>query len=140
MSSDADAALFGSAAPLVLIAEDQADARELAVMILVRAGLRTVHVDDGREALASARLMRPAVIVLDLGMPHLDGMGVLAQLRRFPETRDIPVIVLSGADEDVLAKARARGATSVCRKPCSPEYLVELVLRAVAGGQAREHA
>lgn len=122
------------AAPLIMVAEDHEDARELAVLILADAGYRTLHVADGREAVASASIFLPDALVLDLGMPRLDGVTAIETLRSSPATAHLPIVVVSGQGEDAIARARAAGATAAVAKPCAPERLLELVRAALASG------
>ncbi|MDQ3032582.1 MAG: response regulator [Myxococcota bacterium] len=114
-----------------MVADDYDDTRELVVLTLSDAGFRTVHVSDGREAVASARLLHPDVILLDLRMPHLSGHQAIALLQRDPETRGIPIVVISGADADELARAVAMGASASHSKPCIGATMIELVRAAI---------
>ena len=86
------------ARPLVLIAEDDPDLRQsLAELVRLRTGARVRTVDSGPAALVSARQEVPAAVVLDAGLPGLDGFEVARRLRRDPELRWTLVVGLSGA-------------------------------------------
>ena len=116
--------------PFILLVEDNPDDEELTLLSLRRNNLGhdIVVVRDGVEALEfmsgegqyagrNTELM-PAVILLDLKLPKLDGLGVLKRLRADPRTRRQPVVVLtsSSQDADVIASYQL-GANSYVRKP-----------------------
>jgi CheY-like chemotaxis protein len=87
----------------------------------------------GREALVLATAKIPAAIVLDLHMPGIDGLEVCRRLKRDPLTADIPVIILTGADDHGMeTEALFAGAAAVLTKPCSPPRLVGTLRAAVA--------
>lgn len=106
----------------ILLVEDDPDDAELALMALRRIGIDSVEVArDGVEALARVfertDLERPALILLDLKLPKVGGLEVLERLKSDPESRSIPVVVLSssGEDRDIDASYRL-GANSYIRK------------------------
>jgi two-component system response regulator len=116
--------------PFILLVEDNPDDEELTLLSLRRNNLGhdIVVVRDGVEALefmsgegqyAGRNIdLMPAVILLDLKLPKLDGLGVLKRLRADPRTRRQPVVVLtsSSQDADVIASYQL-GANSYVRKP-----------------------
>jgi CheY-like chemotaxis protein len=69
--------------------------------------LRLLHAEDGQAALEAARRERPDLIILDLNLPRISGVDVLAALRDAPETRMIPVVVLTASDQERQDEARA---------------------------------
>ena len=72
----------------------------------------------------------PAVVVLDLNLPGLSGLEVLKRIRNTPETRRIPVVVLtSSEDENQIEESYAQGANSFVRKPDDPSDFSEMVLQ-----------
>jgi two-component system, OmpR family, phosphate regulon response regulator PhoB len=81
------------AAPRVLIAEDDSDAQLVMRAALERDGMVVEVADDGHAALAAARSHRVDLVLLDLDLPHLDGLDVLEAVRA---SRDVPVIIVSG--------------------------------------------
>ena len=95
----------------VLVAEDDRLLRTAAVTTLRRAGFDVLAAADGEEAFALARAEGPDLILLDLVMPRVDGFEALRRLKADPETRAIPVIVLSnlGTESD-QSTATAAGA------------------------------
>lgn len=116
--------------PLILIADDEEDVRELVGMNLRRVGFETVEAADGLQALAQVRKRKPGLIVLDVMMPGRDGYAVCQELRESEATRHIPIIMLTakGQTQDRIAGLE-RGADDYLAKPFSPK---ELVLRVQA--------
>jgi len=124
----------------VLIVEDEAKIVKLARDYLERAGFAVVSASDGKQALTAFHAARPDLAVLDLGLPGMDGLDVLRELRRAANT---PVIILTarGEESDRLVGLEL-GADDYVVKPFSPKELVARV-RAVlrraegaAGGAA----
>jgi two-component system phosphate regulon response regulator PhoB len=85
----------------VLIVEDENDIRELLAFNLRREGFSVLEAGDGRDALSLAADKKPDVILLDIMLPGLDGLGVCRELQREPGTSVIPVIMLTAKGEEV---------------------------------------
>jgi len=127
----------------VLVVDDEADITALVAYHLAKAGLRVSTAGNGSDALKAAREERPDVVVLDLMLPGVAGLDVLAELRSRPETRDVGVILLTAKrDEPDRIKGLSLGADDYLTKPFSPPELVlrvqallrRLTAPAVAGG------
>ena len=116
--------------PLVLIADDDPDIRDLVGFRLERAGCTVIRAADGEEALRLAEQTPPDVCVLDVMMPKLDGLGVTRALRDSTTTERVPVVLLTAraADDDVTRGFDA-GADDYLRKPFSPQELASRVER-----------
>ena len=80
----------------VLVVEDNVDSAEAMMLLLRGAGHHVTVVNDGGEAVAVARGMKPEVVLLDIGLPGMDGYEIARQLRRFDETRNARMIAVSG--------------------------------------------
>lgn len=121
------------AAPTILIADDDADVRELVAFRLGRAGYRTITAADGREALGRALNESPDLCVFDIAMPGADGLEVTRALRANPATRTMPVVLLTALSQerDVRAGIGA-GADAYVRKPFSHRELCARVASLVA--------
>lgn len=121
---------------MLVIEDDAAFARIVAGIIRER-GFKCLIAGDGESGTALAARFRPLGIVLDVGLPGLDGWGVMERLRAQPLTRGIPVHVISGSDAD--EKARELGAIGFLTKPVSESEIVEALGRIVkaGGGTAR---
>ncbi|MFL5777531.1 MAG: response regulator transcription factor [Chloroflexota bacterium] len=111
----------------ILVVDDDAKIVRLVRTYLERAGYRVVDAADGRRALAAIALEPPALVILDVMLPEVDGLAVLRAVRRTDRT---PVIVLSarGMVEDRIAGLTA-GADDYLAKPFSPAELVVRVQR-----------
>jgi DNA-binding response OmpR family regulator len=110
--------------PLVLVAEDDDDILLLVTTRLSRDGFEVVSARNGIDALELARGRRPAVAVLDIGMPGLDGLEVLEQIRADDDLRGMRVLLLTAkAQESDTRRGYAAGADAYVRKPFSPAEL-----------------
>jgi len=120
-------------APLVLVADDDEDILGLVAFRLEQSGYEVAAAKDGEEALRLARELSPALVVLDVMMPRLDGYEVTRRLRDDEATRRIPVILLTArAQEADVARGFESGADDYLRKPFSPRELAARV-QAVLG-------
>ena len=117
-----------STRPLVLIADDDDDIRALVGFRLQRVGYDVVAAVDGAEALALALEHRPALALLDVSMPKLDGYEVTRRIRADETTRAMPVILLTArAQEADVARGFETGADDYVKKPFSPQELAARV-------------
>jgi chemosensory pili system protein ChpA (sensor histidine kinase/response regulator) len=111
-------------ARLILVIDDNSDARVLASRVLRHLGEQAVCVASGAEAIEFLRHERPKLVLLDLDMPEMDGLAVLRQIRGDLRLAGLPVIVLSAATEKELLAAVAYGADDYLRKgSCSVDDL-----------------
>ena len=114
----------------ILICDDEPALREL-VRASLSDGYRFAEASDGLLAIELAREVEPDVVILDLMLPRLGGLEVLAQLQEDEDLRDVPVLVITAWNEtreDVLAA----GAADFVAKPFDPEELktaIEALLR-----------
>jgi CheY-like chemotaxis protein len=117
-----------TAARTVLVVDDFDDTRELYAGALTDAGFAVEEATNGQEALDRAESAHPAIIVMDLSMPVIDGWEATRRLKANPATADIIVIALTGHSTSAgMAKAREAGADAVLTKPCLPNDLLALV-------------
>ena len=120
-------------APVVLVADDNDDTRQMYAELLAMHGFRVRLAADGSEALAAAAADRPAVIVMDLAMPGLNGWEATRRLKTADATKDIPVIVLTAHGLDHYRDvAVAAGCDEFLSKPCAIEDLVAAIRRTLA--------
>jgi CheY-like chemotaxis protein len=122
----------------ILIADDNAVSRELAREILEPAGYDVLEAADGREALATARMWIPDVILLDIQMPGLDGYAVLSELRRDPRLWFVRVIAVTAyAMQKDRERAQAAGFDGYLTKPVNAGALRGEVERALTMDRSR---
>jgi type II secretory ATPase GspE/PulE/Tfp pilus assembly ATPase PilB-like protein len=112
--------------PQVLVVDDDADARLLVGAILGKHGWEVTEAADGATALMILGKRRDlTLVVLDLGLPDIDGLHVLRALRASPETAHVPVMVLTGrTDRDTEHSVLELGADDYIRKPLDPPILL----------------
>ena len=108
----------------VLVIEDSASVRRLIDVCLRPLGAEMRFAEDGLIGLEAARTAVPDAIILDIGLPGLDGWEVLAQLRSHPSTLAIRVLVLTAhAQPEMADRAAAGGADAFMTKPFRPNDL-----------------
>ena len=111
----------------ILIVDDEPDALELIEVNLKGAGFDVLRAASGREALEKARTALPALILLDIMLPEMDGLEVCKSLRRDPKTAFIPIVMLTARAAEIdRILGLELGADDYVTKPFSPR---ELVLR-----------
>ena len=109
----------------ILVVDDEPKIVQLAREYLEHAGFRVASASDGREALASFRAAAPDLIVLDLGLPLVDGLDVARSVRK---TSNVPIVMLTGrGDESDRVSGLELGADDYVTKPFSPKELVARV-------------
>lgn len=107
-----------AAKPFVLVVDDDPALRTLLVRRLTQLGFEPVDAEDGERALELARQRRPDLVLTDLNMPRLNGLGLLKALKGDAATRDVPVIVLSGEDDlTQVVECIRNGAEDYVAKP-----------------------
>ena len=119
-----------SPSPLVLIVDDVADNREIYAQYLRFRGYRTLEAATGSDAISTVRQHRPAIVLLDLKLPDIDGMEVSRQLRATGEGSGAKIIALSACVfPDDVAGALESGCHAFLQKPCLPETVVSEIER-----------
>ncbi len=122
----------------VLIVEDEATVRLVIREVLERSGYELAEAADGTEGLAKAERFRPDVILLDVVLPGLDGSELCRRLKANPATNQIPVIFLTGVEDDVLySLASEVGAVACISKPFHMETLEAVVEGALDSAERR---
>ncbi|MFN3586687.1 MAG: response regulator [Moraxellaceae bacterium] len=111
----------------LLIVEDDETFAEVLGELADQFGFRHLTAHDGERGIEMARQTRPDAIILDIGLPGIDGWGVLEELKNDPRTRDIPVHCFSGHDES--AKALRMGAIAYYKKPATLDQIKEAFSR-----------
>lgn len=114
----------------ILVIEDDELMRELVGVHLGDAGHEVVACADGADAIRSILAQKPDLVLLDLGMPYIDGFELLKALKGDPLTQALPVIVLSSRT-DLLSFERVTelGAVDYLNKPIRAEHLLDAVAR-----------
>ena len=125
----------------ILIVDDDLHIREVIRVALRKAGMTVNEAKDGREALARFSTDRPDLIILDIGMPELDGLDVCREVRK---TSDVPILFLSARDDEIdRVLGLEIGGDDYVTKPFSPRELVarvNVILRRMARGPDSKEA
>jgi DNA-binding response OmpR family regulator len=125
--------------PKILVVDDEPDALEILAFKLKEAGYVPLFAKDGARALTAAREERPALIVLDLMLPEVDGLEVCKILRRDPMTATIPILMLTAkASEMDRVLGLELGADDYVTKPFSPRELVLRIRKLLARVRAAD--
>ena len=112
----------------VLIVEDNLDAVRSSAMLVAEMGHKVEYAINGYVALTIAKAFRPDVILLDLGLPGLDGIEVCSRVKQDPELKHVRVIVITGyAQEEFRVRAKAAGCEIYLLKPVATGVIEELL-------------
>ena len=114
----------------VLVVEDYPDAREFLTTVFEDAGYEVLTAGDGAEGVAVAQASRPAVIVMDIFMPVMDGVEATRRIKSTPGLEQVPVIAYTARSSWLDHKELF---AAVCIKPCPPDVLLEVVAQAASG-------
>jgi twitching motility two-component system response regulator PilG len=125
----------------ILVIDDSSTIRRSAEIFLGQAGYPVVLADDGFAALSVILEQRPALVFCDIQMPRLDGFQTCALIRRHPEFRHVPVVLLSSRD-GVFDRARGvlAGASAYLTKPFTKDSLLRTVGEQLAAATASPSA
>jgi twitching motility two-component system response regulator PilG len=128
MSSKNDINLDTSGARRILIVDDSPTVCKIVSITLKKRGFKVSTAADGVEAMAMISADRPDLILLDINMPRMDGYQLCKLIKGYPETKDIPVVMLSGKD-GFFDRVRGKlvGCSDYITKPFDPEQLVATV-------------
>ena len=117
----------------ILLVDDDPALRTLLRATFEVADVAVVEAENAEVARRQIRAARPDVILLDVNMPGTTGLELCAELKNAPATRDVPIILLTGADRGTTTAAKKAGADAIVRKPFSPLELLAVAER-LAGG------
>lgn len=116
----------------ILIIDDDPAMVEVLRRRLTQQQFKVIDAASGQDGLAMARERKPSLVVLDLRLPDIDGLGVCELMADDPQTCQIPVIILSGMERpDIIRRSRAAGCQYFVRKPYDPNALLLLIRSAI---------
>jgi two-component system, cell cycle response regulator DivK len=114
--------------PRVLLVEDSEDNRFMMRRLLEMSGYRVLEAINGEEAIETARLEHPNLILMDLSLPRVDGLAATRRIRQLTEFRDVPIVAVSAHDTaDFHSEALAAGCNEYVTKPIDFSQLEELL-------------
>ena len=120
----------------ILLVEDYEDCRELQACVIRRLGYVVIEVDNGARAIEEAVATQPDLILMDLGMPKMNGDDAIVQLKSLPSTKDIPVIICTAhIPGPRINRARDAGAIEILHKPFKFSKLENLLRKYVSSEQ-----
>jgi len=122
----------------VVCIEDETDMIELMSLILARQGFEFIAARGGEQGLQMVEQVKPDLVLLDLMMPGVDGWVVYDQLKANPETKQIPIIIVTArAPHDPrLTQMRLANAVNLLSKPFGPAQLIETIDRVLPNDSA----
>ncbi|NJL82916.1 MAG: response regulator, partial [Chloroflexaceae bacterium] len=120
--------------PLIACIDDSKATQQIVKMTLESIGYRVINVVEPAKALTTFVRQRPALILMDINMPEIDGYELCSMFQKSTLLRDIPIVMLTGRD-GLIDRIRARmvGAVNFIAKPFSPQELVNLVQSHLTG-------
>ena len=116
--------------PIIVAVDDDPTTTAIVRAVVSQNGMTCHTASDGRQALETVRNVNPALVILDVNMPFLDGFEVLAAIRQHPATRTIPVAMLTSVQQEAdVVRAFALGADDYIVKPFNPMELLARIKR-----------
>lgn len=113
----------------VLVIEDDIDTAQTLFFLLLDMGHNAAYATDGRSALEMASKLRPEFVLLDIGLPDLEGSEVAAQLRRTPGCEETLIIAITGLGDEHRPRMLKAGCDAFYVKPIEPKMLEDLLGR-----------
>lgn len=130
---EASAERHGGKTVVLYVEDDRPNALLVERLLLQRPGVTMMDARTGAEGVRLAREHRPALVLLDLRLPDMDGVEVLERLRGDPTTTGLPVAVVSGgAEPEVIERLQAAGVSEIMMKPFDVTRLLAVVDDALA--------
>jgi two-component system chemotaxis response regulator CheY len=113
---------------LIMTADDSASVRQMVSFTLKQSGYDVIEAVDGKDALTKLQATKVDMLITDLNMPNLDGIGLIKGARTIPSCKFIPIVMLSTESQDAKKQeGKAAGATGWIVKPFKPEQLLAVV-------------
>lgn len=112
----------------IMTADDSASVRQMVAFTLKQNGYTVIEAVDGRDALNKLGSQKVDMLLTDLNMPHLDGIGLIKGVRAGTLNKFIPIVMLTTESQDSKkAEGKAAGATGWIVKPFKPEQLIAVI-------------
>ncbi len=119
--------------PVILVAEDERDIRDLIVFTLQISGFNVIQAPNGEEAVKKASEVKPDLILLDVRMPKMTGYEACEMLKKQEDTKDIPIVFLSAKGQETeISTGLELGAEDYFLKPFTPDDLIQQVNKILA--------
>ena len=112
----------------IMTVDDSASVRQMVSFTLREAGYEVVEAADGKDALVKLTGKTPSMVITDLNMPNMDGIGLIRELRTQPACKFIPIVMLTTESQaEKKQEGRLAGATGWIVKPFKPDQLLAVV-------------
>jgi two-component system chemotaxis response regulator CheY len=112
----------------IMTVDDSASVRQMVSFTLKNAGYEVIEAADGRDALTKVSGSPIKMVITDLNMPNLDGIGLIQQLRANPDFKFIPIVMLTTESQaEKKQEGKQAGATGWIVKPFNPDQLLAVV-------------
>ena len=112
----------------ILTVDDSPSVRQMVKLTLSGAGYDIIEAGDGADGLSKAEATPVDMVVTDLNMPVMNGLGLIRELRKLPAYRGVPILFLTTeSDAEMKKQAKAAGATGWITKPFQQDQLVAIV-------------
>lgn len=113
---------------LIMTVDDSSSVRQMVSFTLKEAGYEVVEASDGKDALNKVEGSTPHMVITDLNMPNMDGIGLIKALRTHASCKFIPIVMLTTESQaEKKMEGKAAGATGWIVKPFNPEQLIAVV-------------
>ncbi len=123
---------------LILLVEDALDSRELYAEYLNHAGFSVVTAINGHEAVRLVRVLRPDLILMDIGLPGMDGLEAIAEVKRDATLSHVPIIALTAdSSDEMCGRVLEAGCRAYITKPALPRHVAGCITRLLEGGVSR---
>jgi two-component system chemotaxis response regulator CheY len=118
----------GIMSKVIMTVDDSASIRQMVSFTLKDAGYEVVEAVDGQDALSKVNGQTLNMVITDLNMPNMDGLGLIRALRALPECKFIPIIMLTTESQaEKKQEGKSAGATGWIVKPFKPEQLIAVI-------------
>ncbi len=116
----------------VLAVDDSASMRQMVSFTLKGAGYNVIEAVDGQDALNKAQSATPDIVLTDVNMPIMDGITLIKELRKLPNYKHIPMLMLTTETAgDKKSEGKAAGATGWLVKPFNPDQLINTIKKVI---------
>jgi two-component system, chemotaxis family, chemotaxis protein CheY len=116
----------------ILSVDDSPSIRQMLKLTLSNAGYTVLQAEHGAEGLEVAKSNTASMVITDLNMPVMNGLALIAELRKLPSYKAVPIVFLTTeSDDDMKQKARSAGATGWITKPFQQDQLLGVVKKLV---------
>ena len=123
----------------ILLVEDDTDTRYALSMLFELEGFEVIPAVDGQEAYLLAATRQPDLIVTDINMPRVNGLGLIRLIKRDGQLAGVPIVAMSAVEKQQLNRAMELGAVAAYQKPIEFDKFLSLIAKVVRARRMRNH-